>query len=272
MDHELVRASRSRGLVLHPTLVEMLAEHHSHRTERRGCGYTQATRFIAALVCESPRREGAGWGLFDPAAAPGKDRAAVAERLAATAGALERPESGLLLDLMVDLCRGEPSPPPDDLPLAPEKLKVGSCPLAEQYFLEIAHGRIRRGGRVCVWHDAEGHAVLVEKRGLGDEHSGISVRPLRMNGVRLPPGSLIALDDPEARSEGLPQRGGLLTTPLALRDVRGRFLRLTTLAVAPADRPRAFSAHYQQQLDSGLFSPDTTTIAQLRELADSIRP
>lgn len=269
MTHELVRASRQLGLALHPTLVEMLEEHHSHRTERRGCGYTQATRFLAALVCQPDPTGAPHEGLFDPEDALRGDAAADAERLSMAAERLVHPESRLLLAMMVDLCRRTGVHAPDDLPLAQDKLKVGSCPLAEQYFLEIAHGRIRRGGRVHVWHAADGPACLVEKRGLGDERSSISVRPLRMNGVCLPAGSLIALDYTDDQVAASSRVGQLQDVRLPLQRIRGRFLRLTTLAVAPEDRARAFSAHYQQQLDNDLFSPDTTTIEQLRAIADS---
>ena len=49
-EHELVEAFASVGLPLHPILREMLEESPAHRTERRGCGYTQATRFLSTFV------------------------------------------------------------------------------------------------------------------------------------------------------------------------------------------------------------------------------
>jgi hypothetical protein len=60
------------------------------------------------------------------------------------------------------------------------------------------------------------------------------------------------------------QRGVVI--PIA-RIATARLLRLTTLAVAPEDRARAFSDHFQQQLDNGLFSPESTRIEQLHEFA-----
>ena len=50
VDHELVQRYREQGYSLSETLVEMLNEHYNHQTERRGCGYTQATRVIAEFV------------------------------------------------------------------------------------------------------------------------------------------------------------------------------------------------------------------------------
>ena len=45
------------------------------------------------------------------------------------------------------------------------------------------------------------------------------------------------------------------------------FLRLTTLAVSPKNRARAFNSHFKQQVDNGLFRPDTTELSQLIEIA-----
>lgn len=266
LQHELVRALVAVGLAPHPVLIEMLDEHHSHRTERRGCGYTQATRYLAELVNtgQGAPRDGrglfaGGTGIEDP-----QDRE---RRFAEAAQQLNLPESRLLLGMIEDLAN------PDRImvsafPVAASKLKVGSCPLAEQYFLEIAHERVRRGGRVHVWCDVLGTPRLIEKRGLGDEKSAISVDELRINGVRLPAGSLFALDYDDGMLEGVPECRRLPGLRLPIERLSGgRFLRLTTLAVEPRDRARAFSAHFQQQIDGGLFSPDTTRIAQLAALA-----
>ena len=66
MAHELPAVFRKHGLWLNTTLVGMLDEHFSHRTERRGCGYTQATRHLAVLVnrARPDRGENAARGRF----------------------------------------------------------------------------------------------------------------------------------------------------------------------------------------------------------------
>lgn len=278
--HELAAAFAVGGLSLHGTLVEMLDEHHTHQTERRGSGYTQATRFLADLVNRPQNPEAAVAGLFDEArqlslVLSAQQRCEQLQgRLAAQrehiVQALQRPESRLLLSLIEDLVdpRRSALAQVGELRVSAEKLKVGSCPLAEQFFLEIAHGRVRRGGRVNVVVDAQGQACLLEKRGLGDEHSSISLREFQFGGVRLPRGSLLALDYDEEMLDGLPMLQGINGQVLELAQIRGaRLLRLTTLAVAPADRARAFSTHFRQQIEGGLFSPDTTSIDQLSELA-----
>ena len=55
MEHELTRVAAAHGLHLNATLTEMLNEHFSHRTGRRGCGYTQATRKALAGVANVHR-------------------------------------------------------------------------------------------------------------------------------------------------------------------------------------------------------------------------
>ncbi|MCU4363439.1 hypothetical protein KTH19_19350, partial [Acinetobacter sp. WU_MDCI_Abxc22] len=49
-DHEVVRLFKENVFPLSNKLTEMLNEHYSHQTERRGCGYTQATRVLAEYI------------------------------------------------------------------------------------------------------------------------------------------------------------------------------------------------------------------------------
>ncbi|WP_257389454.1 hypothetical protein, partial [Tahibacter caeni] len=65
MAHEIVAAFARAGLPLCGTLVEMLDEHFAHHTERRGCGFTQATRHLSTLI-NAPRDPvaAADLGLF----------------------------------------------------------------------------------------------------------------------------------------------------------------------------------------------------------------
>lgn len=266
-EHELVHLLAQRGAALHPTLIEMLNEHHSHQTERRGCGYTQATRYLADFINRDPAIPCGVGNLFDR----GVDIHAICPALLSVSEELERIESKLLLAMISDLvdgCRVQRSAQ-GPLKLAPEKLKIGSCPLAEQYFLEIGHGRVRRGGRVNVIVDSDENACLLEKRGLGDEHSCISVRAICFNGVRIPWGGLFGVDYDDDEIEGLSRLRGLPGHQIPCARLRGvRFLRLTTLAVAPEFRARAFGAHFRQQIDGGLFSPDVTRIEQLARIAE----
>ncbi len=263
--HELAAALLARGFRLNATLVEMLGEHYSHRTERRGCGFTQASRHLAVLV--NGAREGrrdAVHRLF-PTAGSAEER--LKQALSTLPGALEREESRLLAALIHDLV--QPADAAGGHVLSPfdGELKVGTCPLAEKYFLEISDGFVRAKGRVNVLVTEQGAPLLLEKLNLGDNHSCISVAELCLNGVRLPPGCLFGVERSDgievAKNRKLP--GGVI--PVS-RCTGFRFLRLTTLAVSPQNRRRAFTTHFQAQLDAGLFAPGEATIAQLQRIAE----
>ena len=63
-----------------------------------------------------------------------------------------------------------------------EPIQVGTCPLAEKYFLEISDAFVRRKGKVNVLVSDAGEPLLLEKVNLGDNHSCISVEAC-MKGV-----------------------------------------------------------------------------------------
>lgn len=305
--HEVVVAFQQADLGLHRTLCEMLDEHPTHRTERRGCGYTQATRFLSTYInrpraadeasdlgifadwpkhqTESLARQaiGAGWPLgwrglhrAEPDAFQRLAPSALAEtlaslptRLAAIETQLQREESRLLLRLIRGII--EPDAPDEygrpSIPAMPEKPEIGSCSQAEEFFLEIAHGRIRRGGRVNLFVDDDDRPLLVEKIGLGESHSAMAVAPVSICGVALPPGALFALAYPD---DATPLRALACGHAMGVDTiVQARFLRLTSLAVSPKVRQRAFSAQLDAQIRGDMLSPQTTTIEDLQTFASA---
>jgi hypothetical protein len=257
--HELTRLFDEHHLPLNPVMSEMLNEHFSHRTERRGCGYTQATRHLATLVNDQRNRLQVAWHLFPGwRAGDGAIVEQVSQRLT-----LE--ESELLVGIIIDLL-GESPPVVDELPSGPEAMRIGTCPLAEKYFLEIAAGFVRRRGRANIIVGADAQPLLIEKVGLGDDHSCLSLTELVLNGVRLPSGCLFGVRyDPGATFRANRALPGTVVPVAACQAFR--LLRLTTLAVSPQHRARAFSTHFQAQLDAGLFAPGQVTIAQLLQVA-----
>lgn len=308
-NHELVIAFEQAGLGLHKTLCEMLDEHPSHRTERRGCGYTQATRFLSTYINRPRVAEDAfdlgifadwpkhlteslarlaiaagwrqGWRGLHRAAPDAIDRLAppalamalarLSTQLADIETRMQREESRLLLRLIRNII--DPAMPASSEPFAPdipamlEKPEIGSCSQAEEFFLEIAHGRIRRGGRVNLFVDNDDRPLLVEKIGLGESHSAMAVAPVSICGVALPPGALFALAYPD---DATPLR--TLACGQAIRldtIVQARFLRLTSLAVSPQMRQRAFSAQLDAQIRGNMLSPRTTTIEDLQTFASA---
>ena len=142
------------------------------------------------------------------------------------------------------------------------------CPLAEKYFLEISDRFVRRKGRINVLVSGSGAPLLIEKVNLGDNHSCINVAGLVLNGVQLPPGCLFAVRYATTTTDG-PANRKLPGSVVSVQSCEGfRFLRLTTLAVSPQNRQRAFTSHFQSQVDAGLFAPGEATIEQLRRVAE----
>lgn len=302
MPHEIVEGFRAEGLRLRRTLEEMLDEHAAHRTERRGCGYTQATRFLATYINQPgapsdpsdldvfedwPTRDtgfaavallGAGWphGWRRADERADAHRAGAAQymqllealsglraRIRAIGATFAFPESRLLAGLLAQLLARDGSTC-HQLPPMPVKPQIGSCSQAEEFFLELAHGRVRRGGSVNVFADAAGTPLLIEKMNLGESHSAIVLEPVCLNGIDLPPGSLCAL----AHAPDAPKRASPHGHRLPLAGIaEARFLRLTTLAVEPSERRRAFSAQLAAQVRGRMLSPETTTLAELRAFA-----
>lgn len=302
MTHELVATFHAYGLTLRRSFQDMLNELPAHRTERRGCGFTQATRFLATYINASgapddptdlqmfddwPQRGtpfaaaaaiAAGWPhgwrrleAFEPA--PGVDGAGrtepmealadVRRRFRAAAASLTLSESRLLATLMWQIL-GRDGEATINLPPMPVKPDIGSCSQAEEFFLEIAHGRVRRGGSVNVFVDSDHRPVLLEKIKLGESHSAVVLVPLCLNGVVLPPGSLCALaHDDESAGQTTPH--GQCFSLVAIGQTR--FLRLTTLAIDPVHRRRVFSCQLDAQERGGMFSPATTTLDELRSFA-----
>lgn len=298
--HELIQLFGSAEIELDKRLVQMLDEHCTHQTERRGCGFTQATRFLSdfingerlpdratdlrifvgwpvdAIGEAAKRLCDSGWphGWRRLHCAPPSVVDGIAEvvalrrfqdRIAHLSPNALTIESQLLLAMIQDVLDGSDVTHPV-LPPMPIKPKIGSCSQAEEFFLEIAHGKIRRGGWVNVILDGRGEPLLIEKMGLGESHSAILLKHALINGVVAPPGSLLALSHGlETSPEGPPAVGQCM----ALADIaQARFLRLTTLAVAPEIRKRAFSSQVAAQVRSNMVSPLSTTLDDLRAAAD----
>jgi hypothetical protein len=309
-NHEIIQLFKQHVHPLSSKLTEMLNEHFSHQTERRGCGYTQATRVLADYI-NSPRlsQDFVDLKLFDqfdsktlktlleqsqfqisdwhnldqnPAAQALPDSTAselkneiqqhisLQQQLRNISTHAQLEESKLLCDLISDIIlpRSTTQTGLVELTALSEKPKVGSCPMAENFFLKIAHGRMLRQGEINIFVDEQQQPILLEKLNMGDNHSCISLKPVLMNGVCLPAGSLFSVDyDRDLIIDKMPNQKfkGFVMPYSAINGFW--FLRLTTLAVSPENRARAFTTHYQQQVDNGLFSPGTTQLQQLQDIA-----
>lgn len=313
-NHEVIRLFKTHVHPLSKKLSEMLNEHYSHQSERRGCGYTQATRVLAEYV-NTPRNadDFSDLKLFDAWDTKNLRRildlsnsyalqvqdwhnldqqAAVQQFLASGEASDYRQslaaesarfhdlrevkqkamleESQLICQVLEDVVLPKTAAETGLVELHPltEKPKVGSCPMAEDFFLKIAHRYLLRQGEINVFVDDQQQPLLMEKMNMGDNHSCISLQPLIMNGVRLPAGSLFSVNyeiDQIADKRPNKEFKGYVMHHSAINGFW--FLRLTTLAVSPENRKRAFSTHFEQQVNNGLYSPGTTELNQLKNVA-----
>lgn len=310
-DHEIIQLFKQYAHPLSNKLTEMLNEHFSHQTERRGCGYTQATRVLAGYI-NSPRQpqdfadlklfnqfdskilkalldqsqfEIADWHNLDlnqnvqqliRAIQPDayvqqiQQQCQIQSQLRTLANHAQLEESKILCQLIADLILPQSAASTGlvEFNALTEKPKVGSCPMAENFFLKIAHDRVLRQGEINVFVDEQQQPILLEKLNMGDNHSCISLKPILMNGVRLPAGSLFSADYDREAIQNKTKNKHYKGYVMPYSAINGFwFLRLTTLAISPENRARAFSTHYQQQVDNGLYSPGTTCLQQLVDVA-----
>jgi hypothetical protein len=314
IDHEVVMIFKKYLYPLSAKLTEMLNEHFSHQTERRGCGYTQATRVIAEFV--SQVRDPFGFqdlrifedydtkalkNILNQAGSYGltletwrnldinlevqqtlkclnrqesfaqnlQQEVDFQAKLRSIHQYAELEESILICQLLADIILPQTAQDFDMIECQAllEKPKVGSCPMAEKFFLRIAHHRLLRQGEINIFVDEHDQPIMMEKLNMGDNHSCISLVPLMMNGVRLPAGSLFSAHyeiEQLEKHQNKQYKGYVI--PIA--EMNGFwFLRLTTLAVSPQHRARAFGYHFKQQVDNGLFRPDSTELSQLLDIA-----
>lgn len=316
-DHEVVDVFKKNLYPLSNNLVEMLNEHYSHQTERRGCGYTQATRVLADFI-NVPRQANELTDLKIFQEYPVKNIKKILDMKAAYHLDLEdwhnldlnekitlflseqpqqndfvenlrqqyefhknlrqiqydlqREESQILTQMLIDILLPKTFEQTGLTPIQTlnDKPKVGSCPMAENFFLKIAHGSVLRQGSINIIVDENDKPLFIEKLNMGDNHSCISLTTTLMNGVRVPAGALFALNyniDEIADKRPNKQFKGFVIPYTALNGFW--FLRLTTLAISPQNRKRAFTTHFQQQIANGLFSPESTQLDQLREIAQA---
>lgn len=314
--HEVVQLFQQQIHPLSEKLTDMLNEHYSHQSERRGCGYTQATRLLAEYINQArSRQDVADLKLFEqfnsrdlrkiveqsamyqltlgswrdldlqlPQLTPSIESQAQEfnqllqlqgqwqQQLRHASHQVQREESKLICQLIEDVILPKTTQQTGLIALnsLAHKPKVGSCPMAEDFFLKIAHRHVLRQGEINIFVDTQQRPMLMEKLNMGDNHSCISLQALLMNGVRLPVGSLFSVEYDRDQIEQKVPNQQFKGFVMPLTAVPGFwFLRLTTLAISPENRKRAFSTHFEQQVNNGLYSPGTTQLQQLRDVAQA---
>lgn len=158
-----------------------------------------------------------------------------------------------------------------------EKLKIGACTSAESYFLGYLEGNfyhplsIKNRQMMNVIVDDEGEPIMLEKIGLGESHSSLSLKPLVINGVRIPSGSLIAAKyGPETTADRFTNSyNGYVIRASQCEGFQ--FLRLSTLAISPENREEAFNSHldFQKSQEGAFPGYDTAKIGDFLAKARS---
>lgn len=184
------------------------------------------------------------------------------EVIGKTLSRIDAPGERLYARMMLDalgIPSEEVNPFIPKLALAEGEMHIGSCTTAELYFLEYGYGLVgenRREAREIVDRsliefkafnyilDDEGKPLMIEKVGLGNSHSCLTLREVELNGVHIPAGSLMGVRyDPVARHQGRPRDEGVISA----KECQFQFLRLSTLAVEPEHRAGTFGMHLRFQ-------------------------
>jgi|GEM_PF-3473950 len=283
---ELSEAFSDVGLPLSPVLVEMLEESENQHSDRKGSGFTQASRYIADII----RKRRSSWdnlNIFDDTVRfsieePLLDKFDYSEvsnmdyrdsldlsKLLEVSEAITKPGSKLLLKMIFDILNKESA----DIttPYLNKKIEIGTCTTAEVYFFDYFNNQLDKysdSAEINIFKDDEGDAVFIEKNGMGESHSAISLKEIILNGVRIPSGSLVALqyDTPTETKETTSGKGKVFDAQI-LDAVD--FLRFTTLVVKPNKRSETFGKHLQWQIDNDISGAKETSLEEFVDKCQS---
>ena len=291
---EILDVFSGMGLSLDSRITEMLEETKEHQGGRRGSGFTQVSRVLATDFVNSPRSD-RDIGLFDHSVRqniqkefdnefrslskeqqedyvePSYASRLGRQKLEELPGQMQNEESRMIAQMMVDVIYPHvPDESAISLPPATGEMHIGTCTTAEAYYFDY----INKGGKVLTYSranmniivDGNGEPIMLEKIGLGESHSALTLAPTEMNGVRLPAGSLVGVQYPS--EIGDVAKGDSEGKFIKLEDCSGfKFLRLSTLAVDPAIRERAFGSHIEFQRNSLMEGADTVRIEDFSDKA-----
>lgn len=286
------------GFPLCEELQQRLGEVGRHRFDnRKGSGFTSATTFLEGYISQATDPVYLLDAVTNKRVMEVADEAGVIpveilreqmpiDHLRAALPSLDegsRLFAGLLLDVIAPEERRE-----GDVVLPPygQRDSVGRCTTAEAKFLDILSPHVnRRIGteNINIIVDANQQPLMIRKE--WGEKTCLTLKEMILNGVRLPPGTLLYAKKKEhpteerhdalemiermERGEALPERGRKKVQSLSAYD-GFHYLRLTTLAVSPENRKAVFKDHYDWQKENELPKFDTATIDDFRVLAQRI--
>lgn len=288
---EIAEGFKSIGYPLSWQLAELIQEPDDMQGGRRGSGFTTATRELATYI-GSPRasrdmnildgnvrldiedslyKEGGDEALEQVDVRTQLNRAAFEQ----VTGSMQNEESRMLAQMVVDVLfpyEGQEYPV---IPAKEQTLRIGTCTTAEQYFLEYVTGGgfgPDRVGHMNFIVGPNNEPIAIEKINRGENHSCLTLTPVVINGVRLPAGSLLGVQySPDAVENRIPHQSGFIIK--ADKCTGFEFLRLTTLAVQPENRERAFGSHLSFQGKNAMPGYDSVTIEQYKSfVSDKMSP
>jgi hypothetical protein len=278
ISNTVVESFKSHGYPLNFLITNMLNEGKEHQGGRKGGGFTQASRHLAGYLRHE--RNDLDTMLFDD-----KVRTSLEDQFDYGSGEkidlrskidvrklhealndIETEEGQLIARMIVDMF----DPPPVDnqkeiiLRASEKKIELGTCTTSEVYFLHFFREGIaclNQEARMNIVTDGNDNPIMLEKVNIGESHSAITLVECRINGVRIPKGSLVGIK----YAEGVPtSRVDKAGSKINIQDCEGfEFLRFTTLAVSPENRKRAFGEHQEFYKQNGINGYDTISIGEV---------
>ena len=284
-NREVSDAFKEAGMPLDWKLVGMLEESQEHQGGRRGSGFTQASRYMADII--RSERSSRDFKIFDNSfkdkieddffANGNEEKLKTVDfrdfvdknKLKEISNKIKGPGSKLLFGMIDDTFNHNIDTNLATLPSSKEKMEIGTCTTAENYFFDYMRGNTMYGNnfenktaKMNIFKDEKGEPLFMEKIGLGENHSAISLKDFYLNGIKIPAGSLVALQYDKPSTENLTnsKNGNILESKI-LQAVE--FLRFTTLVVEPKDREQTFGEHYKFQKEQGIKGAEDLTINEV---------
>lgn len=170
-----------------------------------------------------------------------------------------------------------------ELKMAKSTLTVGGCVMAEKHMLAYISGKHINpgGGYVNLIVDNDGFPLMLEKislkntHNLGDTHSCLSLKPVRINGILIPAGAILSaepdvLEPIRLKMKWFKKKEGAINYITKASNYKGfKFVRMSLLSLPEEIRASAGGGTYLHQQDKtkGYINYDWLTPEIIAEYA-----
>lgn len=154
---------------------------------------------------------------------------------------------------------------------------IGGCEMAEKNMLAYISGKHTKpkDGYVNLIIDNNKSPLMLEKMHLGNKHSALSLKPVRINGVLIPAGAILSAEpdifEPTiSKMKLFPKKEGAINYVTKLSDYKGfKFIRMSILSLPEEIRASAGGDTYlhQQNRTIGYINYDWLTPPIIAEYA-----